>query len=144
MSQTQFFTKSSDNLEEYKSNFKKALQKIKIVKLFSDEVINFLQNWIDSQTSYIPREDVETLWKYMGMVYKDKNFYDYLKENLENVKNNWNILEYSFNLISEIDELAKKFSEYKKKEEFEKKLKKKKKEAKQKDEAELENIFDNL
>jgi hypothetical protein len=59
--QTQFFKKSSDNLEEYKNNFKKALQKIKVVKLFNGEVINFLKKWIDSQKSYIPREDVDNL-----------------------------------------------------------------------------------
>jgi len=115
MTQTKFFDRETDNLEEYKSNFKKALTRIKVVKLFSDDVIDFLQNWVDSQTSYIPRKDVENLWKHMELIYKDKDFYDYVLKWLDNIKNNWNILEYSFNLISEFDELVKKYSEYKKK-----------------------------
>jgi len=56
MTQTQFFTRKSDNLEEYKSNFKKALQMVKTVKLFSDEVISFFEKWINAQKNYIPRE----------------------------------------------------------------------------------------
>ena len=144
MSQTQFFTRSSDNLEDYKNNFKKALTKIKIVRLFSDEVVDFLQNWIDSQTSYIPREDIENLWKYMDLVYKDKEFYDYLKKNLINVKNNWNILEYSLNLISEVDELAKKYKDYKRKKEFEENLEKQKKQDKKESEKELNYIINEL
>ncbi len=144
MSQTQFFTKSSDNLQDYKTNFKKALTRIKTVKLFSDEVINFLESWIDSQTSYIPRSDVENLWKHLELVYKDKEFYDYLENNLKQVKKSSNILEYSFNLISEVDELAKKYSEYKKKKQFEGNLEKQKLQDKKESEKELNKIMNEL
>ena len=78
MAQTQFFTKSDENLENYKSNFKKALQKIKIAKLFDGEVIDFLEKWIDSQKSYISRDDVDNLGKNIDLVYKDKDFYEYI------------------------------------------------------------------
>ena len=142
--QTKFFKKSSDNLGEYKNNFKKALQKIKIVKLFDNNVIEFLEKWIDSQKSYIPREDVDNLWKNMEMIYKDKDFYDYVVKGLNQVKNNWNILEYSFNLISKFDELAKKYSEYKKKKDFEEKLEKEKIEARKKEEEEMKKLLEDL
>jgi len=144
MPQTQFFTKSDENLENYKINFKKALQKIKIVKLFNGEVIDFLEKWIDSQKSYIKREDVDNLWKNIDLVYKDKDFYEYVLDWLKNIQNNENILEYSFSLISEFDELAKKYNEYKKKKEFEENLEKQKLESKRKDREEIEKLFEDL
>jgi len=144
MAQTQFFTKSDENLENYKSNFKKALQKIKIAKLFDSEVIKFLEKWIDSQKSYIPREDVDNLGKNIDLVYKDKDFYEYVWDLLKNIKNNGNILEYSFSLISEFDELAKKYNEYKKKKEFEENLEKQRLESKRKDREEIDKLFADL
>jgi len=144
MAQTQFFTKSDENLENYKSNFKKALQKIKIAKLFDGEVIDFLEKWIDSQKSYISRDDVDNLGKNIDLVYKDKDFYEYVWGLLKNIKNNGNILEYSFSLISEFDELAKKYNEYKKKKEFEENLEKQKLESKQKDREEIDKLFADL
>jgi hypothetical protein len=47
-------------------------------------------------------------------------------------------------LISEFDELAKKYSDFKKKKEFEENLKKEKIQAKKKDEEEMEKILENL
>ena len=129
MAQTQFFSKSVNNLKDYKTNFLRALQKIKVVKLFPEEVIDFLNNWIKLQKSYIKREDVENLWKNMNLIYKDKDFYDYVIDWLKNIKSNWNILEYSFNLISELDELAKKYKNYKKKKNFKQDLEKQKEKA---------------
>ncbi len=61
-----------------------------------------------------------------------------------NVKNNWNILEYSFNLISEVDELAKKYKDYKRKKEFEENLEKQKKQDKKESEKELNYIISEL
>ncbi len=144
MVKTQFFTKSGKNLENYKNNFKKALQKIKIARLFDNEVIEFLEKWIDNQKSYIPREDVDNLEKNIDLVYKSKDFYEYVVNWLKNIQNNWNILEYSFNLISQFDELAKKYSEYEKKKEFEENLEKQKFESKKKDKAEIEKLFEDL
>ena len=144
MAKTQFFTKSDKNLENYKNNFKKALQKIKIAKLFNSKVIEFLDKWIDSQKSYISREDVDNLEKNIDLVYKDKDFYEYILDWLKRIKNNGNILEYSFNLIFQFYELAKKYSEYKKKKEFDKNLEKQKLESKRKDKEEIEKLFDDL
>jgi hypothetical protein len=144
MTQTKFFTRSSDNLEDYKNNFKKAISKIKIAHLFEPKVIEFLENWIDNQKSYIPREDVDNLLSNINKVYKDKEFYEYIKPILDNVENNGNILEYSFNLISEFYEQAKKYKEYKNKKFFKEKLEKEKKLDEKKQEEEIKNILDNL
>jgi len=87
MVKTQFFERDFSNLEEYKNNFKEALQMIKTVRLFNDEVVDFLDNWINNQKSYIPREDVDNLKKNMKFIFKDKKFYDYCLEKLNLVKN---------------------------------------------------------
>ena len=144
MAQTKFFTRKSDSLEEYKNNFKKAISKIEIARLFDKQVINFLKNWIESQKSYIPREDVDNLWKNINLVFKSKDFYEYLLPRLKNIKNNSNILEYSFNLISELDESAKKFEDYKKKKDFKENLEKQKLESKQKEFTQAQKILENL
>ena len=99
MAQTKFFTRKSDNLENYKNNFLKALQKVKIVKIFDIEVIDYLEKWINSQKKYIPREDVDNFLENMNFLFKNEDFYTlflYEKKKL----NKKNILEYSFNLIS--------------------------------------------
>ena len=144
MTKIKFFNKSDKNLESYRKNFKKALNRISIVKLFDKQIIIYLENWLDNQKSYIIREDVNNLWKNMDLIYIDKDFYDYVSNWLKFVKNNWNILEYSFNLISELDELAKKYSKYKKKNDFGKKLKKEKLESRIKDENEINKLLNNL
>jgi len=144
MAQTKFFTRKSDSLEEYKENFKKAISKIEIARLFDKQVIDFLKNWIENQKSYIPREDVDNLWKNISLIYKSKEFYEYLLPRLKNIKNNSNILEYSFNLISELNESAKKFEEYKKKKDFRQNLEKQKQENKKKELEEAQKILDSL
>lgn len=144
MVKTQFFERDFSNLEEYKNNFKEALQMIKTVKLFNDEVINFLSNWINNQKSYIPREDVDNLKKNMKFIFRDKKFYDYCLEKLNLVKNSWNILEYSFNLISKLDDLSKNYNKIKNKIIFEEKLKESKKKSKKEDEEEMEKLLKKL
>jgi len=88
MTQTQFFTRKSDNLEEYKSNFKKALQMVKTVKLFSDEVISFFEKWINAQKNYIPREDIDNFLSHLNLIFKNKDFYNFIVSELKQVKNN--------------------------------------------------------
>ncbi len=144
MAQTQFFTRKSDNLEEYKSSFNKALQKIKTVKLFSEEVTNFLETWIDAQKNYIPRKDVDNLWKHLNILYKNKDFYDYLVWELQEVKNNWKIQEYSFNLISCLNESAKKFKAFEKKRKIKENLEKSKEKSKLDDERQMKKILSQL
>ncbi len=147
MAQTKFFTKKSDNLEDYKNNFKKALQKVKVVKLFNDEIINFLQNWIEPQKSYIPREDIDNFLENMNFLFENKDFYDFILKELKNVKNNGNLLEYSFNLISKLDDSKKDFEKILDKKIREEKLKKDLKEAKNQDLEKikkLENLFDEM
>jgi len=144
MAQTKFFTRKSDSLEEYKNNFKKAISMLEIARLFDKQVIDFLKNWIENQKSYIPREDVDNLGKNISLVFKSKEFYEYLLPRLKNIKNNSNILEYSFNLISELDESAKKFEEYKKKNDFKQNLEKQKQESKKKELEEAQKILDSL
>ena len=144
MVKTQFFERDFSNLEEYKNNFKEALQMIKTVKLFNDEVINFLSNWINNQKSYIPREDVDNLKKNMKFIFRDKKIYDYCLEKLNLVKNSWNILEYSFNLISKLDDLSKNYNKIKNKIIFEEKLKESKKKSKKEDEEEMEKLLKKL
>ncbi len=144
MAQTKFFTRKSDSLEEYKTNFQKAISKIEIARLFDKQVIDFLKNWIENQKSYIPREDVDNLEKNINLVFKSKDFYEYLLPRLKNIKNNSNILEYSFNLISEFDESAKKFEDYKKKKDFRQNLEKQKQESKKKELEEAQKILDSL
>ena len=144
MVKTQFFERDFSNLEEYKNNFKEALQMIKTVRLFNDEVVDFLNNWINNQKSYIPREDVDNLKKNMKFIFKDKKFYDYCLEKLNLVKNSWNILEYSFNLISKLDDLSKDYNKIKDKIIFEEKLKEFKKKLKKEDEEEMKKLLEKL
>ena len=132
MVKTQFFERDFSNLEKYKNNLKEALQMIRTVRLFNNEVIDFLNNWINNQKSYIPREDVDNLNKNMKFIFKDKKFYDYCLEKLNLVKNSWNILEYSFNLISKSDDLSKDYNKIKNKIIFEEKLKESQKSQKKK------------
>jgi len=141
MTKTQFFKREYSNLEEYKNNFKKALQMIKTVKLFDDEVISFLNKWIASQKSYIPREDVDNLLDNMKIIFKDKSFYDYCLSNLSLLKNNENILEYSFNLISKLDDLSKGYKKIKEKLIFEENLKKSKNLSQKEDEEEMKKLL---
>ena len=144
MVKTQFFERDFSNLEEYKNNFKEALQMIKTVRLFNDEVVDFLNNWISNQKSYIPREDVDNLKKNMKFIFKDKKFYDYCLEKLNLVKNSWNILEYSFNLISKLDDLSKDYNKIKDKIIFEEKLKESQKKSKKEDEEEMKKLLEKL
>ena len=141
MTKTQFFTREYSNLEDYKNNFKKALQMIKTVKLFEVEVIEFLNEWIENQKSYIPREDVDNLLWNMQLIFKDEDFYKYCLEKLNLVKNNWKVIEYSFNLISTLDELSKKYWEIKKKKIFEENLKKDRELSKKEDEKEMNKLL---
>ena len=144
MAQTKFFTRSSDNLEEYKSNFKKALQMSKTVKLFNDEVISFFANWIETQKDYIPREDIDNFLTHLNYIFKDKNFYNFIYSELKQVKDNWKIQEYSFNLISKLDDSAKTFEKSEKKRELKEILEKNKLESKREDEEEMEKILGDL
>lgn len=147
MVQTQFFTREKSWIKSYKSNFILALGKAKVVSLFSSEVINFLEKWLKKQTSYIPRDDIDNFLPNMKLIFKDKNFYDFVIKVLEKVKSNWNILEYSFSLISELDEARKSFGkkeeEKLKKENLEKAELESKNEDKKKLE-EMEKMFGNL
>jgi len=88
MTKTQFFTRENTNLEEYKSNFKKALQMVKTVKLFSDDVISFFEKWINAQKNYIPREDIDNFLSHLNLIFKNKDFYDFIVSELKQVKNN--------------------------------------------------------
>jgi hypothetical protein len=88
MAQTKFFTRSSNNLEQYKLNFKKALQMSKTVKLFNNDVISFFDKWIDAQQNYIPREDIDNFLNHLNHIFKDKNFYNFIISELKQVKNN--------------------------------------------------------
>jgi len=144
MAQTKFFTRSSNNLEEYKSNFKKALQMSKTVKLFNYEVISFFENWIEAQKNYIPREDIDNFLTHLNHIFKDKIFYNFMISDLKQVKNNWKIQEYSFNLISKLDDSAKNFKKSEKKRELQKTLEKNKLESKREDDEEMERILGDL
>lgn len=104
MVQTQFFKRENYWLEEYKINFNLAIEKAKVINLFSLDVLVFLKKWLEKQISYIPREDVDNFLPCMELIFQNKNFYDFVLVNLEKVKNNWNILEYSFNLISALND----------------------------------------
>ena len=141
MTQTQFFTRKSDNLEEYKSNFKKALQMVKTVKLFSDEVISFFEKWINAQKNYIPREDIDNFLSHLNLIFKNKDFYNFIVSELKQVKNNWKIQEYSFNLISKLDDSSKLFEQSEKKRINSEKLEKAKLNSKKEDEEEMEKIL---
>jgi len=139
MAQTKFFTRKSDNLEDYKNNFLRALQKVKIVKLFESEVIEFLENWIKSQKSYIPREDVDNFLENMNFLFKHEDFYKlFLAEKKKLDKKN--ILEYSFNLISKLDDLKKDFEKKLLEKEKQEKLKKDLEKQKKEDEEKLKNL----
>jgi hypothetical protein len=104
MPQTQFFTRQDFGIDIYKSDFKKALDKVKIVNLFSAEVIDFLSTWIDAQTSYIPRTDIDNFLANMDLIYADKDFYDFVVNRQQSITSNGKINEYSFNLISNLDD----------------------------------------
>jgi len=144
MAQTKFFTRSSSNLEEYKSNFKKALQMSKTVKLFDKKVISFLQTWIDAQVNYIPREDIDHFLTHLNHIFKDKHFYNYIVWRLSLIKDNWKIQEYSFNLISKLDDAAKVFEKSEKRRKLQETLEKNKLKSKREDEEEMKNILENL
>ncbi len=147
MAQTQFFKRKSDNLEEYKSNFKKALEKVKIVKIFDLEVTIFFEKWIDSQKSYIPREDIDNFLPNMIFLFKKKEFYEFILQEFKQVKNKWNIMEYSFNLISKLDDSKKDFEKYLIKKQKEENLRNNLAKSKKEDEEKLknlENLFDDI
>ena len=144
MAQTKFFTRSSLNFLEYKSNFKKALQMSKTVKLFDNKVISFLETWIDAQVNYIPREDIDNFLTHLNHIFKDKHFYNYIVWRLDLIKNNWKIQEYSFNLISKLDDAAKVFKKWEKRKKLQETLEKNKVESKKEDEEEMKNILENL
>ena len=141
MAKTQFFTKENTNLEEYKSNFKKALQMVKTVKLFSDDVISFFEKWINAQKNYIPREDIDNFLSHLNLIFKNKDFYDFIVSELKQVKNNWKIQEYSFNLISKLDDSSKLFKESEKKRINLEKLEKAKLRSRKEDEEEMDKIL---
>ena len=144
MTKTQFFTRENTNLEEYKSNFKKALQMVKTVKLFSDDVISFFEKWINAQKNYIPREDIDNFLRHLNLIFKNKDFYDFIVSELKQVKNNWKIQEYSFNLISKLDDSSKLFKESEKKRINLEKLEKAKLRSRKEDEEEMDKILWNL
>ena len=141
MTKTQFFTRENTNLEEYKSNFKKALQMVKTVKLFSDDVISFFEKWINAQKNYIPREDIDNFLSHLNLIFKNKDFYDFIVSELKQVKNNWKIQEYSFNLISKLDDSSKLFKESEKKRINLEKLEKAKLRSRKGDEEEMDKIL---
>jgi len=141
MTKTQFFTRENTNLEEYKSNFKKALQMVKTVKLFSDDVISFFEKWINAQKNYIPREDIDNFLSHLNLIFKNKDFYDFIVSELKQVKNNWKIQEYSFNLISKLDDSSKLFKKSEKKRINLEKLEKAKLNSRKEDEEEMDKIL---
>lgn len=144
MAHTQFFKRSSENVEEYKQDFKKTLSKIQIVRLFPESVISFLDQWIDVQTEYISREDVDNLWWYIKKIYTEKEFYDFIVQGLKEVQDNWKIQEYSFNLISKIHDAAWLFVASEKKRKAAEKLEESILQAQKEDELEMKRILDSL
>jgi len=144
MVQTKFFTRSSDNLSEYKLNFKKALRMSRTVELFNNEVTYFFSNWIEAQKSYIPREDIDNFLIHLDHIFKNKFFYNFVISELNQVKDNWKIQEYAFNLISKLDDSAKSFEESEKKRKLQETLKKNKLISKREDKKEMERILENL
>lgn len=144
MAQTQFFEREISQLDEYKRDFKKALQMVETVGLFSVDVVDFLRSWIDAQKSYIPRQDVDSFLTHMKTIFKDKEAYDFITKELQGEKNNWNILEYSFNLISGLDDGMKGFDKYKKKQLKNKQLEEQKLQTKQRDEEEMQNLLSSI
>lgn len=144
MTKTQFFTRESNNIEKYKSNFKKALQMCETVKLFSSEVIDFLNKWINAQKNYIPREDVDNFLIHLNLIFKNKEFYNFIVSELKTIKNNWKIQEYSFNLISKLDDSSKLFEKSEKNRILSEELEKSKLNSKKEDENEMEKILENL
>lgn len=144
MAQTQFFQRSDKNIDSYKKEFTKTLQKVRTVKLFSDEVISFFDKWIDVQVKYIPRDDIDNFWTHLDKIFKEKDFYDFMLEELKTVKNNWKIQEYSFNLISKLDDSAKDFIDFQKKKKAWEELEKNKNASKKEDEEEMQKILEGL
>ncbi|MDQ7009610.1 MAG: hypothetical protein Q9M94_04950 [Candidatus Gracilibacteria bacterium] len=144
MAKTQFFIRKSENLEEYKSTFKKALQMSKTVKLFSSEVVIFLDKWINVQKNYIPREDIDNFLTHLNLIFKNKDFYNFIVSEFKTVKNNGKIQEYSFNLISKLDDSSKDFNKSEKKRIISEKLEKAKLNSKKEDEIEMGKILNKL
>ena len=144
MAQTQFFKRQDTDLENYKSNFKKALQMVKTVKLFPDDVIYFLEKWINNQINYIPREDIDNFLSHLKLIYENKKFYNFVISELKNVNNNWKIQEYSFNLISKLDDSSSLFQKNEKKRINSENIKKAKLKSLEEDKKEMEDILKKL
>lgn len=144
MVQTQFFKREEKNLELYKSNFTSALEKVRVVKLFSDEVVDFLDGWIDVQKNYIPREDVDNFLPCMEKIFENKDFYDFVVIELGRVQNTGELIEYSFNLISWLHDASKAFATEMKRRKTREDLAKSKHESLQTDEEEMKNILAKL
>ncbi len=144
MVQTQFFKRSDLNINTYKDTFKSALKRCETVQLFPKEVITFLYGWIETQTSYIPREDIDNFWVHLDHIYSNKNFYTFIQQQLTQVQKGEKIIEYSFNLISQLHESAQKFESSEKKRTFNEQLEMDKKQSKKEDEAEMEAILRSL
>ena len=144
MTKTQFFKREYTNLEEYKANFKKALEMTQTVKLFPEEVIDFFWKWIKNQTNYIPREDVDNFLPHLKLIFKNKHFYNFIQSELKIVKNNWKIQEYSFNLISKLDDSTKFFDESEKRRLNYETLQESKLNSRKEDKDEMVKILDHL
>ena len=145
MAKVQLFWKTNSNLEEYKLNFKKALSLLE--KYFPSNVLEFLNTYIEKQTSYVEREDVENLYKNALLLEENEEFRKYFLWEKWKMKKNWNILEYSFNLISLLNDKVQEFEKSEKLRKKQEKLKKEQEIAKQKNQAELdklESLLDNL
>ena len=141
MAQTQFFKRENSHLDTYKRDFKITLEKVKLIKLFPEEVVEFFEKWIKSIESYIPRDDVDNFWWHIEKIFKEEECYKYILEELKTIRNNWKIQEYSFNLLSQLDESMKKYSKYKAEKVREESLNKSKENSRKEDEEKMDDIM---
>ncbi len=141
MAQTQFFKRENSQLDQYKKDFRITLEKVKIIKLFPEDVIVFFEKWIDAIESYIARDDVDNFWLHLYKIIKEEECYEYIKDELEKVTDNWKIQEYSFNMLTQLDESIKMFSSYQVQKIVERNLEQQKNESKKQDEEKMRELL---
>jgi len=104
MASTQFFTKTTLNLDMYKYNFIKDIRLGYEYKIFNKDIYNFMVNYISKQTSYINRSDVQNLKENILNIVNSNTINILLnKINLIKESKKTNLLQYSFEIISVIE-----------------------------------------
>ncbi len=145
MAQVQLFKKESDGIESRKSQFLSWLELSQSIFLLSEDVYTFLQDWINQQTSFTPRQDVDNFSSNIQQIIEDEDLKQEIVEKTSKKDFSWmSILQKSFEYISVIDDTIWQWQETKQKLQAERNKQKQIANMKQKEELEKQDELNNL